>query len=615
MKKNKLFFSAVLVCMLVTGSLWAGGENKDDDHFYGSFLVGYRVVDTDGTLSKYKEDVNLEKGPRLFHFKLHFSPKGDLKKFFDYIELKVYNFGGDPFESFDMNVQKYGKYKFKFDRRKSTYFYSDILNAHDYHTFNFDRVHDSGMLKVWMGNKAYGYVDFNRYTKKGNSVTTFDINRVEFEFDKPIDEISQEIAVGLDFSGRNFSIAVEERIQEYENFNSLFLPGYADGGDDARYPSAMYLYTLNMPYDMDGNTHSARFSVHPIKSLYLRGSARLINQDTTFSYLEDAYGLDYLGYDFAYTDSGQGDFERKMQIYDFDMTFIINCKLAFIGAAHYQDFDQTGSFTVDGATTNRDIKYENGGVDAGLQYQPSGNLGVTLGFRFERRDVEDEIEIEEVNAPTDRIGFFGTINWKPTESIGVIFDYQNGSYENPFTSIAPTDYNRFKLTAKIKSRNLYASGSYLFNKSQNDDSGWESNKNQLNLRLGFYNSKVKAGAGYNLIDVTREGDITVSYPPPWTGGEGSFVWDILYEGKSNLFDIFAYFYPDKAWTLGGYFNYYNNNGSWELTRSTLKAFVKYKCKYGFITQLAYRLIDFKEKDLGLNDYKANILEISFGYQW
>ena len=616
MKKNKILLTAALVvCVVVSGSLRAGEEKKDDRQFSGSFMLGYRLVDTDGVFTKYKEDINLEKGPRLFHFNLHFAPSGDLKKLFDTMDVRIYNFGGDPFESFGIDVQKYGTYKFQFDRRKSAYFYSDTWAAHDYHTFDFDRIRDSGMLKVWLGKQAHAYIDFDRYTKKGTSVTTFDFNRVEFEFDKPIEETSQEIAVGLDYAGKKFSIAVEERILEYNNVNSLFLPGYEDGGDFARYPSAMYLFTLNMPYDMEGNTHSVRVSAHPFKGLFLRGSAQFINQDTDFSYFEDAWGLDYLGYDFAYTDAGQGSFERKMKLYDFDMTLILTGKLALVGAARCRDFDQTGSITVNGKTTAVDLEYENGGMEAGLQYQLSGKFGITLGFRFERRDIEDEIEIKEENAPTDRTGFFGTINWNPGKTFGLTVDYQGGSYENPFTPISPTDYNRFRLTAKLKAKSIYANGSYLYSQSRNDDSKWESSKNQFNLRLGFDSKKVKGGVGYSLMDVTRQGDITVYYPPAWSGGEGSFAWDILFEGQSNLLDAFLYFYPGKAWALGGYFNYYENKGSWKLSRSILKAFVKYQCKTGFITQLAYRIIDFKEKELGLNDYKANIFEISIGYQW
>jgi hypothetical protein len=44
-------------------------------------------------------------------------------------------------------------------------------------------------------------------------------------------------------------------------------------------------------------------------------------------------------------------------------------------------------------------------------------------------------------------------------------------------------------------------------------------------------------------------------------------------------------------------------------------FLEYASPGGLIGQLGYRLVDFKEEDPGLNDYKANIFEISFGYKW
>jgi hypothetical protein len=318
-----------------------------------------------------------------------------------------------------------------------------------------------------------------------------------------------------------------------------------------------------------------------------------------------------------YESGGDGKFTRKIQSYDFDMSYIITNKLAFVGAARYQNFDQTGSFTADGVTTEMDLKYETGGYEAGIQYQPSGKFSFTLGFRFERRDVEDAIEIAEENAPTDRTGFFGTISWKPSKAFGLTADYQNGTYKNPFTLISPTDFNRFRLTAKYMQKSFYASSSYLYTKSKSDQEGelWEANNNQFNLRMGFHTAKVKGSAGYTLIDVSREGNRTVYYPPAWTGGEGSFMWDILFEGKSNLFDAYLFFDLAKAWGLGGYLNAYKNTGSWELTRTTWKAFVKYNFQCGFMTQLGYRFVDFKEKEHGYNDYKANIFEISLGYQW
>lgn len=620
MKINKLLLFTLLcvfLCSLTTVSLRAGDEKKENDGFSGSFMIGYRSVDIDGMETKYMEDINLDTGPRLFHLKLHYVPEGNIKKFFDRFDLSVSNFGGDPFETFSIDVVKYGKYKFQYDRRKSTYFYNDNFTGGDYHTFDFDRINDSAMLKVWMGTNAHVYMDFNRWTKKGESTTSYDFDRVEFEFDKPIDEDSMDITVGVDYAGKGFSIVLEEKFQDYENANSLFLPGYTDGGEFSNYPSALYFFTLNMPYSMEGNTHTARFSAAPFKNLMLKGSAQIIKQDSSISYLEDAMGVDYLGGGYIYTNGGSGDFTRKMQMYDVDFSYLLSSKLAVVGAFRYNNFEQTGSFTAGAETTPMELKYETGGVEGGIQYQPSSKLGVTVGYRFERRDVEDEVEIEEENAPTDNSGFYGNINLKLSKSFALTADYQNGTYKNPFTLVSPSDFNRFRLTAKIKSKMFYANASFLLNKTENDDAEvtWKSTKNQFNLRFGYSGKMVHFFAGYALIDVTREGDRAIYYPPAWAGGDGTFDWDIMYEGKSNLFDAYLSFSLAKTWDLGGYFNSYSNTGSWELSRSTLKLFLKYECVRGFVGQLGYRMVDFKEKEFGTNDYKANIFEVSFGYKW
>jgi hypothetical protein len=66
---------------------------------------------------------------------------------------------------------------------------------------------------------------------------------------------------------------------------------------------------------------------------------------------------------------------------------------------------------------------------------------------------------------------------------------------------------------------------------------------------------------------------------------------------------------------GAYFNSYKNTGFWEIQRSMLKGYIEYMFDSGIVAQLAFRHVNFEEADLGLNDYKANILEISFGYRW
>jgi hypothetical protein len=62
-------------------------------------------------------------------------------------------------------------------------------------------------------------------------------------------------------------------------------------------------------------------------------------------------------------------------------------------------------------------------------------------------------------------------------------------------------------------------------------------------------------------------------------------------------------------------NYYKNDGDWELERLMLNLYLQYTCDAGMIGRLGYRYIDFEEVAAGLNNYTANIFELSMGYRW
>ncbi|MFQ6108162.1 MAG: MtrB/PioB family outer membrane beta-barrel protein [Candidatus Aminicenantales bacterium] len=599
---------------------------EEESPFYGRFLFGYRFVDTSGTIEKYKEDINLEEGVRLFSFSLHYVPKEKLKALFDRIDLNLYNLGGDPFETFSLSVQKYGKYRFQYDRRKSTYFYADqhrvgFGQLYDHHTFDFERTADSGYLKVWLGNKASIYMNFDRFTKKGESITTFDINRIEFEFDKPISEDMKQVAGGINVNLNRYALVYEVKFQDYDNSNSLFLPGFADGGPGARYPSSLNFFTLNQPYDLQTETHTFKFNARPLNSLLISGSAVYSNQKMDLTYSEESDGINYLGRFFTYSSSGDGRFDRKIQLYDFDLTYLLFDKLAIIGAVRYHNFDQDSRFSSDSRKELSEIGYDTLGIEAGLQFQPSSKMALSLGYRYEERDLAG-VETVTYEEKTKRNGLFGNLKLTPAKAFRLTVDYQYGSYEDPFTLISPTSFNRFKAAANIQARNLQLSGSYLWQKSESvifeetvwEEKTWESTKNVLSLRAGYHTEKVRASAGYSLIDIQHKGDRIIAYPPAWSGA-GTFPWEILYEGKSYLLDGLLHLNLFENWSAGGYANSYNNSGFWEISRFMFKGYVEYTFTNGLVSQLGYRYVDFKEESSGFNDYKANIFELSFGYRW
>lgn len=621
MRKTKITLLFLLLGFVLSMTFSLSAE-EGAKTFKGDLKFGYRFVDTSGAYTKYKEDINLEEGAYLHTFSLTYTPEETLKKFFDRLDISVRNLGIEPFQTFKLTVQKAGSYKFQWDRRKSTYFYADQTqfdgHLYDFHTFDFDRTSDSAVFSFEASKNIQLFASYFGFTKKGMSVTTLDINRIEFEFDKPIEEKSNEIAVGVDLHYKGLSFVFEEKIRKYENVNSYFLPGAADGGEGARYPSSLNYFYMNQPYDLKSNTHTFKLNWKALNSLLIKGIAQISDLDMELDYSEEAEGVSYLGRPFDYSLSGKGMFSRKIGLYDLDLTYLVTNKLAFIGAVRYHDFKQEGSMTIEGEQTTTEPKFNTLGIEAGLQYQFSSKLALTFGYRNEKRELKsEELETVDYESETSRNGVFGNLRWTPSRAFNLSVDHQYSSYDNPYTLTSPMNSNRFRARARVNLQEFYGMASILLEKAKNDiyEELWESRKNQFNLRAGYNNDTIKAFAGYALIDVKHTGDRTVEYPPGWSGPGGTFVWEIMYEGKSTLWDFYLAWDLNEQWSLGAYANFYKNTGFWEIKRTMFKAYVEYEFLMGLAAELAYRVVDYEEPISGFNDYKANIFEISFGYSW
>jgi len=620
-KKNILCLSlGVVLALSSAASLRAQGQ------FSGDFLFGFRLVDTSGPGAdyKYKEDINLRRGARLSNFNLSYQPDNGLKNLFDRLDVRVLNLGGDPYESISVGLQKHGRYQMRYDRRKSNYFYQDLTRTesaglYDLHIFDFDRVQDSGTAKVRLTKGIDLYFDFNRYTKKGVSTTTLDANRIEFEFDSPVQEDSREVAFGVDARFGRTSLVLEEKFLDYKNENSYFLAGYADGGQEADYPSSLNSFFMNQPYDLSGNLHSLRFSAGPFNRLLLSGSGQIFNLNQDLSYSESASGLNYLNRKFNYDYSGKGRFDRNIQLAELDAHYLLFRRFSLIGAVRFHNFDQTGTFTVDGESESQDIGYKTWGADIGGQYEFSPTLILTLGYRYEDRSL-DNLETVDYELDTTKNGFFGNVRWDPMRKLKLTLDYEHSGYENPYTLISPTSYDRLRMTAKYQAGAFNLSASYLWNGTKSDLGyddlvPFKTSRNQFSLRAGYHAEKIKAFAGYTYLQSKREGERSVEYPPSFAGPGGTFLWEILYEGKGSIFDANLSYDLSERVKLGGYALLYSNSGSYEVGRTTLKAYLEYNFPAGYVAQAGYRYVNFKEELGGYNNYKANILELSFGYRW
>lgn len=606
----------------VIAILSLGFPARAESELTGNFLFGFRFVDTSGPGSnyKYKEDINLQAGARLYTFSLAYRPDNHLRQWLDRLEFRMANFGGDPFESLSLSLQKYGRYTMTYERKKAAYFYQDLhepggRELYDVHTFDFDRVVDTGRARISLNKRVDLTFHFDRFTKKGQSLTSQDVERVEFELEKPVEEEAKEIGVGLNLHFHRFSLSLEERKRDYRSENSLFLPGYSDGGAGATYPSSLDYYFLNQPYELKSYLHTFRLSGRPINKLFIAARALITQDDMDLDYSERAAGLTYLGRIFRFEDSGQGSFDRDTQLYDVDLTYVLMKRFSLIGAFRYARLDQSGALQTQTGKETVDFGYDSLTFDAGLQLLLSRRLSLTFGYRNETRNL-DGLETATYEFETRRQGYFGHVRWD-WRGLGLTFDYERSASQEPFTLMSATDFDRMRFTARYRWKDFSLAGTYLWADSEGEvfEQGFSSSRNELSLRGGYHSQRVQAFIGYSTISVEHEASRSVIYPPFWTGPGGAFLWAIFYEGKSSLLDASVTLRLKDAWKLGFYGNSYANKGSWEIRRAMLKAYVEVTLGPGYIAQLGYRYIDFKEKSSGFNDYRASLLELSFGYRW
>ena len=226
-----LAIAALLLSLFPTTAL--AQDEEAEAEFEGSFTLGWRSVDVDGRDEKYRQHIGIDDGASLFGLDFYYRPKSDIA---DEVRLNASNLGGQPFESFDFSVRKFGNYNFKLGRRESTYFYEDIIlpvelsnprigNAGDFHHFDFRRVRDFASLEYRITPRAKLDVAFDRYSRRGESTTTLDVSARRVR-NGPADgraarRIQSQLPVRL---GQSHPDSARESYQEFDNSRHIFLP-------------------------------------------------------------------------------------------------------------------------------------------------------------------------------------------------------------------------------------------------------------------------------------------------------------------------------------------------------------------------------------------------------
>lgn len=598
----------------------------------GSFLVGFRSVDVNGAERKYREDIDLEDGPRLFEVRLRFQPENS--KAVDRVFLNIDNFGGDPFETLNFSAQKFGAYKLRYNRRASEYFYEDIILPHeladvrlssggDFHHFDLRRVHDTAKLDIDLSRAATLRFGFDRYTRVGESTTTLDVSRDEFELDRPIDESMNDYRAGFEYAWDNVTLTLEERYRTYDGGYNVFLPGFSLGENTDPASASLDFFFQDQPYDTSSNDHIARIVARPNKNLLIRGAVMLQNLEMEYDASERSQGISFSGQPFTTDATGFGGVDRDAMLANLDLVYNFNPRFAWTARVWQRDLDQEGRGTFDGDLGLGEWQIEATGLETGVQYQVSSALSVSGGVRHETREVDSgfaegasspsdlELESEE----TDHTGFFATLGWRPHSRASLTLTVEDSSYDDPYTLVSPTESQKIRLNTRWQlDGGFHLSGSYLLRRVDNDDSGWAADTDQLTLRFGYTQDDLNVSLGYNRVELDRTIDQVVVTLPGFGGG-AELPFPIAYLAESDFIDGRLRWRANDQWSVGGDLRFYTNDGSFGLTRDDLRAFVEYAFPAGYLVRAGYRTVDYDEDTFDFDDYDADIAELAVGYRW
>lgn len=495
---------AILVTLLVTLTSSAQSPTPSPtpapaaDLMIGGYKIisstefGYRWRSLDGSVSKYRSDLNYRQGLRSFDTNMLLESDSGKGKAFDSLLISHSGWGSDPSGFARINVEKTGLYKADANFRRVTYFNSLTNHALNEHTQNTR--HELGDVDITLLPQN-DLIRFNfgaSFSKnRGPGGWTVRAYSDEFPVTSETRASSSDFRIGAEGKLFGFDWGLSQGIRFFGDRSSYSLLAPSPGNNPVG-TAALATFSRTLP--IEGRANFTQFHVHRTFADIFDFTARLIYSSTrtTSRMIERITGRDgsnnIVDMDF-FTISG--DAKRPQTRGDLGLTYNATEKLRISNTFSFDKFAVNGGERFEeqlfrrnaagnplATTTTRSAGYRVNGyrrlvntIEA--DYQFSDRVGMHIGYRFTKRNVDVMGFDQTLTSPTSptnpRIISESEVNHtntliagmkvKPVKNWVIFWDVEQGSADNVFTRL-----ENYKFT-NLRVRSRYSVKDFVFNVS------------------------------------------------------------------------------------------------------------------------------------------------------
>jgi len=266
----------------------------------GSFDFGYRWVgDVRGSLPTYRSIVNLGSGPKLTG--LDFTITDPKHRLFDRIDARANAWGGDPYNTAHIDVNKRGVYELRGDYRNIAYFnalpsFANPLAPRGFDERAFDMRRRSGYmdLELFPGKHILPYLVFERNSGYGHGVETWvqDSNN-SFAVPMLLRDSTNNYRGGVRLEYNRWHVTLEQGGTTYKDDDQASANG-ANFGDRTTpiLGGTLVLNTLTQTYGVRGSSVYTKVlaTASPFSWLDLNGQFLYSEPKTDARYFDTATG-------------------------------------------------------------------------------------------------------------------------------------------------------------------------------------------------------------------------------------------------------------------------------------------------------------------------------------